>query len=153
MFKNLGKELRDFILRGNVLDMAVGIIIGAAFGKIVDSLVKDIIMPPIGLILGKVDFSNLYFQIYPHDITYTSLEAAKTAGAVTINYGAFINTIISFLIVACAIFAIIKAINTLKDKMCKQEAEEEIATTKVCPYCHTCIPIQATRCPNCTSDL
>ena len=153
MFKNLGKELRDFILRGNVLDMAVGIIIGAAFGKIVDSLVKDIIMPPIGLILGKVDFSNLYFQIYPHDVTYPSLEAARTAGAVTINYGAFINTIISFLIVACAIFAIIKAINTLKDKMCRQEAAEEIATTKECPYCHTCIPIQATRCPNCTSDL
>lgn len=153
MFKNLGNELKEFILRGNVIDMAVGIIIGAAFGKIVDSLVKDIIMPPIGLILGKVDFSNLYFQIYPHDITYPSLEAAKAAGAVTINYGAFINTIISFLIVACAIFAIIKAINTLKDKMCKKEAEKESATTKECPYCYTCIPILATRCPNCTSDI
>ena len=133
--------------------MAVGIIIGAAFGKIVDSLVKDIIMPPIGLILGKVDFSNLYFQIYPYDVSYPSLEAAKTAGAVTINYGAFINTIISFLIVACAIFAIIKAINTLKDKMCKEEAVEEAATTKECPYCFTCIPAQAKRCPNCTSSL
>ena len=153
MFKNLGKELRDFILRGNVLDMAVGIIIGAAFGKIVDSLVKDIIMPPIGLILGKVDFSNLYFQIYPHGVTYPSLEAAKAAGAVTVNYGIFINTIISFLIVACAIFAMIKAINTLKEKVCKQEAVEEAVTTKECPYCFTCIPIQAKRCPNCTSEL
>lgn len=153
MFKNLGKELRDFILRGNVLDMAVGIIIGAAFGKIVDSLVKDIIMPPIGLILGKVDFSNLYWQIYPHNMSYPSLDAARAAGAVTINYGAFINTIISFLIVACAIFAIIKSINTLKDKMCKKEEAEAVATTKECPYCFTCIPIQAKRCPNCTSEL
>lgn len=153
MFKNLGNELKEFILRGNVMDMAVGIIIGAAFGKIVDSLVKDIIMPPIGLILGKVDFSNLYFQIYPHGTSYPSLDAAKAAGAVTINYGAFINTIISFLIVACAIFAVIKAMNTLKDKMCKKEAAEEVATTKECPYCYTCIPIKATRCPNCTSEL
>lgn len=153
MFKNLGKELREFILRGNVLDMAVGIIIGAAFGKIVDSLVKDIIMPPIGLILGKVDFSNLYFQIYPYGVDYPSLEAAKAAGAVTINYGLFINTVISFLIVACAIFAIIKAMNTLKDKMCKQETATEVATTKECPYCCTCIPIQAKKCPNCTSEL
>ncbi len=153
MFKNLGKELKEFILRGNVLDMAVGIIIGAAFGKIVDSLVKDIIMPPIGLILGKVDFSNLYFQIYPYGVDYPSLEAAKAAGAVTINYGLFINTVISFLIVACAIFAIIKAMNTLKDKMCKQETAAEVATTKECPYCCTCIPIQAKKCPNCTSEL
>ncbi len=153
MFKNLGKELKEFILRGNVIDMAIGIIIGAAFGKIVDSLVKDIIMPPIGLILGKVDFSNLYFQIYPHDISYPSLETAKAAGAVTINYGAFINTIISFLIVACAIFAIIKAINTLKNKMCKEENAAEKAAVKECPRCFTCIPAQATRCPNCTSEL
>lgn len=153
MFKNLVKELREFILRGNVLDMAVGIIIGASFGKIIDSLVKDIIMPPIGLILGKVDFSNLYFQIYPHGMSYPSLDAAKTAGAVTINYGAFLNTIISFLIVACAVFMIIKSINTLKDKVCKQEAVEEAATTKDCPYCFTSIPIQAKRCPNCTSEL
>lgn len=109
MFKNLGKELREFILRGNVLDMAVGIIIGASFGKIVDSLVKDIIMPPIGLILGKVDFSNLYLQIYPYGTHYSSLDAAKAAGAVTINYGAFLNNVISFLIVACAVFLIIKS--------------------------------------------
>lgn len=153
MFKNLAKELREFILRGNVLDMAVGIIIGASFGKIVDSLVKDIIMPPIGLILGKVDFSNLYFQIYPLGVEYPSLDAAKAAGAVTLNYGVFLNTVISFLIVACAVFAIIKAINTLKDKVCKEEKVEEETTTKTCPYCYTTIPLEAKRCPNCTSEL
>ena len=153
MFKNLGKELRDFILRGNVMDMAVGIIIGAAFGKIVDSLVKDIIMPPIGVLLGKVDFSSLYFQIYPVGTKYDSLDAATAAGAVTINYGLFLNTVISFLIVACAIFAIIKFVNTIKDKACKEEAAEEAATEKECPYCCTQIPINAKRCPHCTSEL
>lgn len=153
MFKNLAKELKEFILRGNVLDMAVGIIIGASFKSIVDSMVNDIIMPPIGMLLGKVDFTNLYWQISPQDIEYPSLEAAKSAGAVTLNYGAFINTVISFLIVACAIFAIIKAINTLKDKVCKEEVVEAEATTKECPYCYSCIPIKATRCPNCTSEL
>jgi len=153
MFKNLGKELKDFILRGNVLDMAIGIIIGASFGKIVDSLVKDIIMPPIGLILGKVDFSNLYFQIYPYGTNYPSLDAAKAAGAVTINYGVFINNLISFLIVACAVFLIIKGINTLKDNFCKEEAVEEAVTTKECPYCCSTVPLKATKCPNCTSDL
>lgn len=153
MFKNLGKELRDFILRGNVMDMAVGIIIGAAFGKIVDSLVKDIIMPPIGFLLGKVDFSNLYFTIYPLGEKYDSLDAASTAGAVTINYGLFINTIISFLIVACAIFALIKIVNTIKDTACKEEAAEEAATEKECPFCCTSIPINAKKCPNCTSEL
>ncbi len=153
MFKNLGKELRDFILRGNVMDMAVGIIIGAAFGKIVDSLVKDIIMPPIGFVLGKVDFSNLYFTLYPLGEKYDSLDAAAAAGAVTINYGLFINTIISFLIVACAIFAIIKAVNTIKDKACKEEAVEAAATEKECPFCCTQIPVNAKKCPNCTSEL
>lgn len=153
MFKNLAKELKEFILRGNVLDMAVGIIIGASFKSIVDSMVNDIIMPPIGMLLGKVDFTNLYWQISPQDIEYPSLEAAKSAGAVTLNYGAFINTVISFLIVACAIFAIIKAINTLKDKVCKEEVVEAEATTKECPYCYSCIPIKATKCPNCTSEL
>jgi len=153
MFKNLAKELREFILRGNVLDMAVGIIIGASFKSIVDSMVNDIIMPPIGMLLGKVDFTNLYWQISPADVTYPSLEAAKTAGAVTMNYGAFINNIISFLIVACAIFAIIKAINTLKDRVCKQEVVEAEATTKECPFCCSCIPINAKKCPNCTSEL
>ena len=153
MFKNLAKELREFILRGNVLDMAVGIIIGASFKSIVDSMVNDIIMPPIGMLLGKVDFSNLYFQISPTDVTYPSLEAAKAAGAVTLNYGAFINNVISFLIVACAVFAVIKAINTLKDRVCKQEVVEAEATTKECPYCCSCISISAKKCPNCTSDL
>ncbi len=153
MCKNLGKELRDFILRGNVMDMAVGIIIGAAFGKIVDSLVKDVIMPPIGFMLGKVDFSNLYFTIYPIGEKYDSLDAATAAGAVTINYGLFINTIISFLIVACAIFAIVKTVNTLKDRANKEEEAVAAATEKECPYCCTQIPINAKRCPNCTSEL
>ena len=153
MCKNLGKELRDFILRGNVMDMAVGIIIGAACGKIVDSLVKDIIMPPIGFVLGKVDFSNLYVTLYPLGEKYDSLDAAAAAGAVTITYGLFINTVISFLIVACAIFAIIKAVNTIKDKACKEEKEEVAVTEKECPFCCTSIPINAKRCPNCTSEL
>ena len=153
MFKNLGKELRDFILRGNVMDMAVGIIIGAAFGKIVDSLVKDIIMPPIGFVLGKVDFSNLYLTLYPLGEKYDSLDAASAAGAVTVNYGLFLNTVISFLIVACAIFALIKIVNTIKDKACKDEIAETAATEKECPYCCTQIPINAHKCPNCTSEL
>ena len=153
MLKNWGKELKEFILHGNVLDMAVGIIIGASFGKIVDSLVKDIIMPPIGLILGKGDFSNLYLQIYPYGTHYSSLDAAKAAGAVTINYGAFLNNVISFLIVACAVFLIIKSINTLRASVCKKEEEEKEVTTKECPYCYSCIPLKATRCPNCTSEL
>jgi len=153
MFKNLGKELRDFILRGNVMDMAVGIIIGAAFGKIVDSLVKDIIMPPIGFVLGKVDFSNLYVTLFPLGEKYDSLDAAAAAGAVTINYGLFINTIISFLIVACAIFALVKVVNTIKDKAIKEEKEEVAATEKECPYCCTQIPINAKKCPHCTSEL
>ena len=153
MFKNLGKELRDFILRGNVMDMAVGIIIGAAFGKIVDSLVKDIIMPPIGFVLGKVDFSNLYVTLFPLGEKYDSLDAAAAAGAVTINYGLFINTVISFLIVACAIFALVKVVNTIKDKAIKEEKEEVAATEKECPYCCTQIPINAKKCPHCTSEL
>ena len=153
MCKNLCKELRDFILRGNVMDMAVGIIIGAAFGKIVDSLVKDIIMPPIGFVLGKVDFSNLYVTLYPLGEKYDSLEAASAAGAVTINYGMFINTVISFLIVACAIFAIIKAVNTIKENASKKEEAEVAATEKECPFCCTSIPINAKRCPHCTSEL
>ncbi len=153
MFKNLGKELRDFILRGNVMDMAVGIIIGAAFGKIVDSLVKDIIMPPIGFVLGKVDFSNLYVTLFPLGEKYDSLEAASAAGAVTINYGLFLNTVISFLIVACAIFAIVKAVNTIKEKACKEEQAETEASEKECPYCCTQIPVNAKKCPHCTSEL
>lgn len=153
MFKNIIKELKEFILRGNVLDMAVGIIIGAAFGKIVDSLVKDIIMPPIGLILGKVNFSNLYLQIYPRGIHYSSLEAAQNAGAVTINYGVFFNNIISFVIVACAVFVLIKAINKLREKAWKQKNLEQESTTKECPYCFSTISIKASRCPYCTSEI
>lgn len=153
MCKNLVKELKDFVMRGNVIDMAVGIIIGASFGKIVDSLVKDVIMPPIGMILGKVDFTNLYFQLSNRDVIYKSLEEAQEAGAVTVNYGLFINTIISFLIVAFAVFALIKCINTLKTRFEKQEAEDAVATTKECPYCKSTININATRCPHCTSEL
>ncbi len=153
MFKNLVKELKEFILRGNVIDMAIGIIIGAAFGKVVDSFVKDIIMPPIGLLLGKVDFSNLYLQIYPHNLHYSTFEAAKDAGAVTINYGIFFNNLISFFIVGCSVFLMIKSINTLKNKMKKECFEENVSTQKECPYCHTQIPILAIRCPHCTSEL
>ncbi len=153
MFKNFVKELREFIMRGNVIDMAVGIIIGAAFGKIINSLVNDVIMPPIGLVLGKVDFSNLYYQLSPSDVTYQSLQAAKDAGAVVISYGAFINTVISFLIVAVAVFSLIKFMNKLQNSLVKKEEVIEEATTKECPYCFSTISIKATRCPNCTSEV
>ena len=133
------KEFKEFAMRGNVVDMAVGIIIGAAFGKIVTSLVNDVIMPPIGLLLGNVDFSNL---------AVTLRDKTAEADAVTLNYGLFINTVLDFLIVAFAIFMVIKQMNRLK----KKEPEPEV-TTKDCPHCFTSIPIQATRCPNCTSEL
>ena len=143
------KEFKEFIMRGNVIDMAVGIIIGAAFGTIIKSLVDDVIMPPSGLLLGKVDFSNLFLVIREGKVAgaYETLAAAKTAGAVTINYGLFINTIISFLIVASAVFMLIRAVNQLK-----REAPAE-ATTKECPYCLSVIPIKATRCAHCTSEI
>lgn len=155
MFKNLANEFKKFAMRGNVIDMAVGIIIGAAFGKIVDSLVKDVIMPPIGLLLGKVDFSNL-FVVLKDGATpapYNSLAAAQEAGAVTMNLGLFVNAIISFLIVAFAVFILIKAINELQAKMDKKEAQNIVKTTKSCPYCCSEIPLSAVRCPHCTSDL
>lgn len=139
-------EFREFIARGNVIDLAVGIIIGAAFGDIVKSLVNDIIMPPIGMLLGSVDFTDLYINLTNTD--YDSLAAAKEAGAATINYGAFINTVINFLIVAFVIFLLIKQINRLKRKPAPADP-----TTKDCPFCLTAIPIKATRCPNCTSHL
>jgi len=135
------KEFKEFAMRGNVMDMAVGIIIGAAFGKIVSSLVNDVIMPPIGLLLGKVDFSNL---------AITLKAKTQTAEAVTLKYGVFINTILDFVIVAFAIFIVIKQINRFKRK---EEAPRAEPTTKECPKCFTAIPIKATRCPNCTSDL
>jgi large conductance mechanosensitive channel len=147
------KEFKDFAMRGNVVDMAVGIIIGAAFGTIVKSLVADVIMPPIGLLLGDVDFANLFVVLKQGAEVagpYESLAAAQEAGAVTINYGAFINTIISFIIVAFAIFLLIRNINKLKKE---EEAPPAEPTTKDCPKCFTTIPIKAMRCPHCTSDI
>ncbi|PKN16937.1 MAG: large conductance mechanosensitive channel protein MscL [Deltaproteobacteria bacterium HGW-Deltaproteobacteria-6] len=144
------EEFKKFILRGNVLDMAVGIIIGAAFGSIITSLVADVIMPPIGLLLGNVDFSNLFIVLKDGAkaaAPYASLAAAKQAGAVTMNIGVFINTIISFLIVALAIFLLIRSVNKLHQK------QAEAPTTQDCPYCLMSIPIKASRCGHCTADL
>jgi large conductance mechanosensitive channel len=143
------KEFKEFAMRGNVLDMAVGIIIGAAFGGIVTSLVSDVIMPPIGLLLGNVDFSNIFAVLREGKTAgpYASVAAAKAAGAVTLNVGLFINTVINFLIVAFAIFLLIRSINKLKRQ------EEAAPTTKDCPHCLTSIPIKATRCAHCTSEL
>ena len=140
------KEFKEFIMKGNVIDMAVGIIIGLAFGKIVTSLVEDIIMPPIGLLLGKVDFSNLYINLSGN--TYPSLAAAKQAGAATISYGLFINTLLNFLVVAFAVFMLVKWVNHMRGN--KTEAA---VTTKPCPYCLSKIPLEATRCPQCTSQI
>jgi large conductance mechanosensitive channel len=143
----LWKEFKNFIMKGSVVELAIGIIIGVAFGAIITSLVNDIIMPPIGLGLGKVDFTNLFIVLKQGSTAgpYLSLAAAQQAGAVTLNYGIFINTIITFLIIALVLFFIIKAINSSKKK--------EAAVTKSCPYCFTAIDIKATRCPNCTSEL
>lgn len=147
------KEFKEFAMRGNVIDMAVGIIIGAAFGTIVKSLVSDIIMPPIGMLLGNVDFSQLFVTIKDGATPgpYATVDAAQKAGAITINYGIFINTVISFLIVAFAIFMMIKALNSLKKK--QEKVPPESPTTKNCPYCQETIAISATRCPHCTSEL
>jgi len=139
-------EFKEFAMKGNVLDMAVGIIIGAAFGGIVNSLVKDIIMPPLGLVLGKVNFTDLFISL--DGKSYTSLAAAQAAGAATINYGLFINTIINFIIVALAIFIVIRKVNTMKRKPAPPEPN-----TKECDYCKESIPKAAVRCPHCTSDL
>lgn len=148
------KEFREFALRGNVMDMAVGIIIGAAFTSIVNSLVNDIIMPPLGLLLGGVDFSNFYLTIKPGTPAgpYTALTDAQSAGAVTVNYGLFINAIISFTLVALAMFFLIRAINKVQDGKPEEEPASE-PTTKDCPFCLATIPLQATRCPQCTSHL
>jgi len=140
------KEFKDFAMRGNVLDMAVGIIIGAAFGKIITSFVSDILMPPIGLILGNADFSNLFVDLKGG--SYASLAAAKAAGAATLNYGLFINTVIDFLIVAFAIFLLIRQVNRFS-----RPQAAPAPTTKDCPHCLSSIPLKATRCAHCTSEL
>ncbi len=153
--KNFLDEFKKFISRGNVLDMAVGIIIGGAFTKIVNSLVADIIMPPLGLLLGNIDFSRWFIVLQDgvKDIgPYVSLEAAQAAGAKTLNIGFFINSIFTFLIVAFAIFALIKTINNLKDKQIKKD-EISVPVTKECPFCYSTINIKAVKCPNCTGDL
>lgn len=142
----LFKEFKQFVMKGNVIDMAVGIIIGMAFGKIVSSLVQDIIMPPIGLLLGKVDFSNLFINLSGG--SYSTLAAAKQVGAATLNYGVFINTILDFLVVAFAVFMLVKWANRLQ-----LNKEETPVETKDCPYCMSSIPLKATRCPNCTSQI
>ena len=146
------KEFKEFAMRGNVVDMAVGIIIGAAFGQIVTSLVNDVLMPPIGLLLGDVDFSNLFMVLKGGAVAgpYASLADAQAAGAVTVNYGVFVNTVISFVIVALAVFLLIRGINRLQRQ---EEAPPAEPTTKECPHCLSTIPLQATRCPHCTSEL
>lgn len=147
------KEFREFAMRGSVLDMAVGIIIGAAFGTIVSSLVADVLMPPIGLLLGKVDFANLYVLLTAGQTPgpYASLAAAQQAGAVTLNYGQFINKIISFLIVAFSLFLIIRSMNRMKKA--EAPAPAPAPTMKDCPFCATAVPLKAVRCPHCTSEL
>jgi len=143
------KEFKEFAMRGNVVDMAVGIIIGAAFGTIITSLVSEVLMPPIGLLLGNVDFSNLFLVLKEGKAVgpYATVAAAKAAGAVTLNYGLFVNTVVNFLIVAFAIFFLIRGMNALK----KKEAVQP--TTKECPHCLSTIPVKATRCGHCTSEL
>ena len=148
----LMNEFKEFISRGNVIDLAVGFIIGTAFGAIVKSLVSDIIMPPIGLALGKVDFSNLFFVLKEGDTPgpYYTIASAQEAGAVTLNYGMFINNIVTFLIIALAVFFLVKGVNQIQRK---KEVPPTAPTTKDCPFCFTTIPIKAVRCPNCTSEL
>jgi len=149
MMRPMLKEFKEFIMRGNVLDLAVGIVIGAAFGKIVTSFTTDVLMPPIGVILGKVDFSNLFIDL--SETHHPSVAAAKAAGAATINYGIFLNTIIDFLIVAFAVFLVVRLANRLKRE--PQPPPPPDPTTKDCSFCFTAIPIKAVRCPNCTSQL
>jgi large conductance mechanosensitive channel len=140
------KEFKEFAIKGNVIDMAVGIIIGAAFGKIVTSFVNDILMPPIGRMLGKMDFSNLFINLSGQD--YPTLAEAKKAGAATINYGLFLNATVDFVIVAFALFLLIRQINRLK-----REEPAAVPSTKECSYCFSSIPVKAVRCPHCTSEL
>ena len=140
------KEFKEFAVKGNVIDLAVGIIMGIAFGAIISSLVNDIIMPPIGLLLGNIDFANLFINL--SGTAYPSLKAAKDAGAATINYGVFINTVLNFIIVALVVFVLVRQINRLK-----KEPAPAAPNTKECKYCLSSIPIKATRCPHCTSQL
>ena len=143
------KEFKEFAMRGNVIDMAVGIVVGAAFTKIVNSIVSDVLMPPLGLLLGSVDFSNLFLNLSGQP--YASLAEAKAAGAATINYGMFLNAVLNFIIVAFAIFLLIKGVNTLKRR--EAAAPTPTPTTKPCRFCYSSIPLKATRCPQCTSEL
>jgi large conductance mechanosensitive channel len=140
------KEFKEFAMKGNVLDMAVGIIVGAAFGKIISSFVSDILMPPLGLLLGRVNFSNLFVTL--SGTSFATLEEAKKAGAVTLNYGLFLNTVIDFVLVAFAIFVLVKQVNRMR-----APAPAAPVVTKDCPFCTSAIPLKATRCPQCTADL
>lgn len=142
------QEFKKFALQGNVLDMAVGIIIGASFGKIITSIVNDVLMPPIGLLVGRVDFSSLFVNL--SGTPYATLAEAKAAGAPTINYGLFLNTVLDFVIVALVIFLLVKQVNRLKSQ---KAAPTAAPTTRDCPRCVSSIPLRATRCPFCTSDL
>ncbi len=146
------KEFREFAVKGNAVDMAVGIIIGAAFGAIITSLVADIIMPPIGMLMGNLDFANMLIVLKEGKIPapYATLAQAKTAGAVTINYGQFVNTVINFLIVAFSVFMLVRSINRLRQE---KEAPPAAPNTKECPFCLSVIPLQAVRCAHCTSEL
>jgi large conductance mechanosensitive channel len=143
------KEFKEFAMKGNMIDMAIGIIIGAAFGKIVSSLVADVLMPPLGKMMGNVDFSSLFLNLSGG--SYPSLSAAKAAGAATVNYGLFINTVIDFTIIAFVLFLIIKGMNAMKRK--EAEAAPAPPTTKECTFCYSSIPVKASRCPHCTSTL
>jgi large conductance mechanosensitive channel len=141
------KEFKEFAMRGNVLDMAVGIIIGAAFGKIITSFVNDVLMPPIGLLLGRIDFGSLFIDLSGHH--YATLELAKAAKAPTLNYGLFINAVIDFVIVAFAIFMLVRQVNRFR----RQEAPPPPPATRDCPFCLSAIPLKATKCPHCTADV
>ncbi|MBO6242883.1 MAG: large conductance mechanosensitive channel protein MscL [Butyrivibrio sp.] len=148
--KSLAGEFREFIMRGNVLDMAVGVIIGGAFQKIITSLVDDIIMPVISLLTGGIDFNNMFVSL--DGSQYATLDAAKEAGAATLNYGTFITVVINFILMAFVIFLLVKFMNSVSNKI-KKEEEQAPATTKICPRCKSEINIEATRCPHCTSEL
>jgi len=145
------KDFKEFAMRGSLVDMAVGIVIGVAFGAIIQSLVADVLMPPIGLLLGKVDFANLFVVLKEGATSgpYSSLASASAAGAVTINYGKFVNTFINFIIIALAMFFVVRGINRARRRLEAPAA----ATTRDCPFCYSAIPIKATRCPHCTSEL